>query len=97
MIDPGHGQGVGGYIRGIDPGIREGHGTGDGDTATAGADLQNVLNLFIAQPGLKSVVYQLGNGGTGYQHPLIDIKGQAGKPGLVRQVGGGFLLRDATL
>ena len=42
---------------------------------------------MILEPGLETLLDQLGDGGTGHQHVFVHVKGESGEPRLVGDVG----------
>ncbi len=91
----GNGQCVAGDINRIHFRFREGIGAGDGDTAAAGAHIQNMLRLMVNQAG-EVIVNKLTNRRARHQHAFIHIEFMTAEPGFVSEVSHRNALVDAA-
>ena len=75
-----------GDIDSIDLRMREIMRADNGDTATAGAEIEDRTHGIGFHPGRKLRLDEFSNRRARYQHAIVDIEWHAGKPGLTDQI-----------
>lgn len=91
----GHRQHLTGDVHRVHFRLRESVAAGDGDTAAAGAHVEDMAWRVWDQRA-EAIVDQLADRRTRHQHALVDVEFHAAEPGLVGQVGDRDALVDAA-